>query len=461
MLLLLFLSFLLTGAISVFHFLEENEEYHENRLFRKEAIIHSSIRYYIDQFPNLSKDSITPFVTPKIREWADINNLDIAFYDIDGQYLVSSREEWHETGLLPNKLNPMFTLEVINGNREMVSVDLDSVTMLVSYKLVSNQFNNAMAIIAIPYMESKTIPEQDFAFLRYLITLYIVLFLLAVVVAIFISNYITRSLTTIGHHLSHTKINKNKPLEWKSNDEIGKLVGEYNRMLKELEEKALILARNERESAWKEMAKQVAHEIKNPLTPMRLMVQHLEFSLQTDDKEQLKEFTRAMIDQIDTMTSIADAFSRFAEMPSLKHEPVDLNALMENAARLYPHLRVDLEVPKDHVVISADRDQLLRVMNNLIKNGWQSVPEEREPHLKLVLKVKKENVLITISDNGQGIPDDKKEQIFEPSFTTKTQGMGLGLAMVQNIVEGLGGKIWVESEIGNGSTFFISLPNGV
>ena len=247
-------------------------------------------------------------------------------------------------------------------------------------------------------------------------------------------------------------------MQWKSNDEIGQLVKAYNRMLKELEENAIKLAKSERESAWKEMAKQVAHEIKNPLTPMRLLVQQLEFTLKTEDKEQLQEFTKAMLDQIDALVSIADAFSRFADMPSSKREIFDIKELIGRTTSIFSHLKFNTDLPEEQVMVSADRDQLLRVFNNLIKNAWQAVPEDRDPVIDIKLTEEKDHVLIEVKDNGSGIEEEKKARVFEPSFTTKTTGMGLGLAMTQNIIEGLKGKIWLESEIGVGTTFYIKLP---
>jgi nitrogen fixation/metabolism regulation signal transduction histidine kinase len=267
-------------------------------------------------------------------------------------------------------------------------------------------------------------------------------------------------LRTIGERLKQIRLNRtNEAIQWNSRDEIGELVAEYNRMVKDLEESAVLLAKTERESAWKEMARQVAHEIKNPLTPMRLMIQHLDHTLKTEEKEKLHEHTQAMIDQIDAMTSIADAFSRFAEMPEYKLELINLNEIVSRSINLYPSLNIVTDLPDEEVYAMIDRDLWVRVLNNLIKNAWQSVPEGREPKIVVGLKriQNSKNVLIWVSDNGIGIPENQKNKIFEPSFTTKSTGMGMGLAIVKTIVNGLKGKIWLESEVGAGSTFFIEL----
>ena len=191
---------------------------------------------------------------------------------------------------------------------------------------------------------------------------------------------------------------------------------------------------------------------------LRLLVQQLEYTLKTEDKEQLKEFTKAMLEQIDAMVTIADAFSRFADMPTSKRQEFDVKSLLERTIAIFSNLDITIESPEREIIVLADKDQLLRVFNNLIKNAWQSVPEDRDPKITIRLVDKKENVQIEIQDNGSGIDPEKQERVFEPSFTTKSTGMGLGLAMSQNIIIGLKGKIWFESKTNKGTTFYISLP---
>lgn len=458
MLVLLLLSLVITGAFSIYHFYEENEEYHNKRLTRKASNLLSAIDYHFKTVDFVDTENLDSIIEPKLKEWADIHNLDVLFYNMDGELIRSSSQQVLEHKDIKRMLSPTFVFQVINETSVITKSQEDTTTVLIAYHFIRDSFKNPLSIIAIPYFENETIPDQDIEFIEYLITLYIVLFILAVIIAYFLSNYITQSLSTIGQKLSHTQINKNVPLQWKSNDEIGQLVKEYNRMLAELEDNAIKLARSERESAWKEMAKQVAHEIKNPLTPMRLLVQQLEFTLKTDDKEQLKDFTKAMLEQIDAMVTIADAFSRFADMPTSKRQQFDVKSLLERTIAIFSNLDIDIESPDGEVMVLADKDQLLRVFNNLIKNAWQSVPETRDPKISIRLIDKADNVQIEIKDNGSGIDPEKQERVFEPSFTTKSTGMGLGLAMSQNIIEGLKGKIWFESQDQEGTTFYISLP---
>lgn len=458
MLVLLAVSLLITGAFSVLHFYEENAQYHQERVERKAAHLLSAVDYHFASINVVDQNNLDSIIAPKLQEWADIHKIDIIFYDMDGHFIRSSSLNIFENKYIKKKLSPTFVFEVINETSLITTNQEGSASVINAYHFIRDSFNNPLAIISIPYFEDETIPDQDIEFLEYLITLYIALFLLAVIIAYFLSNYITKSLSKIGEKLSHTQINKNAPLQWKSNDEIGQLVKEYNRMLAELEDNAVKLARSERESAWKEMAKQVAHEIKNPLTPMRLLVQQLEFTLHTDDKEQLKEFTKAMLEQIDTMVTIADAFSRFADMPTSKRETFDVSALIERTCAIFSNLDISINRPDHEVFVVADKEQLLRVFNNLIKNAWQSVPEDRDPQINISLSEKGDEVIIAFKDNGSGIAPEKQDRVFEPSFTTKSTGMGLGLAMSQNIILGLKGKIWFENNLDQGTTFFISLP---
>jgi nitrogen fixation/metabolism regulation signal transduction histidine kinase len=258
---------------------------------------------------------------------------------------------------------------------------------------------------------------------------------------------------------------RNEQIEWKGKDEIGDLITEYNRMIDELADSAQKLARSERESAWREMAKQVAHEIKNPLTPMKLSVQHLQRAWK-DQHENLNEimqrFTQTLVEQIDTLSNIATEFSNFAQMPKANYEIVDLRSIVQNIVNLYRqnekvevHLEEQRKIPYE---IYADKEQMLRVFTNLIKNAEQAIPFERKGIIIVKLFTENKQCVVAVKDNGHGIPQDKISKIFTPNFTTKTGGTGLGLAMVKNIVENSNGKIWFETAEEKGTTFFVSLP---
>lgn len=463
MIIIILISFFLTGAITFYHFKNANEQYHQERLRRKEYAVIESINYFLreQQQIDASNDSIVSMFDEKICELSKINSMDISIYSLDGHMLITSNPLLREKGLLHDSLHRPL-LRTISERAAQVVVENKNDTMryLSSYDLIHNLKGKPLAIVNVPYFDTEDIHHEDVQnFLMRLGEIYLLLFLVSILIAYFLANYITGSLQAIGQKLKNVKINEsNPPLRWRFDDEIGTLVNEYNRMLGELEKSAVKLARTERENAWKEMAKQVAHEIKNPLTPMRLNVQYLEKTLECSDKEKLREFSESMISQIDTLSSIADAFSRFATMPDLRSEKFPAREVIQRVTALYSDYKIKFDCRDPQVIIQGDKDQLVRAMNNLINNAIQAIPEGREPQISVDLRKEGEEVLISISDNGVGIPEDQAEKIFEPRFTTKTKGMGLGLAMVKSIIDGFRGNIWFESEIGVGTTFYISLP---
>ncbi len=462
MLLIIVVSFLLTGAISFYHFKQENEQYHEERLKRKELAVLESIGFFLgSQDLTDDTDSLVSVFDTKVCELAQVNGLDINIYSLSGSLLIASNPSLHEEGFIPTKL-PYDLMERlhITDDQILMRYKNDSTQFLSTYDFIRNFDNKAVAIINLPYFDAENLSREDLRqFFERLTQIYFLLFLAAVFVAYFLSNYITSSLQTIGQHIKNTRLKGgNYQLEWQYEDEIGELVKEYNRMLQELEISAAKLAQTERESAWREMAKQVAHEIKNPLTPMRLNVQYLEKSLKTEDPEKLKEFSQSMIDQIDTLSNIAAAFSRFASMPELRLKHFPVRELVKRVAALYPEQNVQFEAEDESLEIYADPDQLIRVMNNLINNAIQAVPEEREEEIKVFLSREGNEALIAVQDNGSGIPESQRDKVFEPRFTTKSSGMGLGLALVKRIVSGFEGRIEFETELGKGTTFKVYLP---
>jgi nitrogen fixation/metabolism regulation signal transduction histidine kinase len=253
----------------------------------------------------------------------------------------------------------------------------------------------------------------------------------------------------------------NEKIEYSQKDEIGQLVHEYNRMVDELAESASRLAQSERESAWREMARQVAHEIKNPLTPMKLSVQHLQRTLkESADKAMIDRITETLIQQIDSLSNIATAFSNFAKMPEAQPTRVDLKQVIEQVIDLYDDEgNIFLNADENDYPVFADRDQLSGVFSNLLKNAFQSVPGERRPRIEIFLRREGGRIITEIADNGSGIPEDQKDKIFIPNFTTKSSGMGLGLAIARNVVEEAQGTIWFSTHYGHGSSFFVSLPD--
>jgi len=290
--------------------------------------------------------------------------------------------------------------------------------------------------------------------------------LIAMSLAVFISGRLTSPLAVLSSRLGSVELGKkSEHLSYRGNDEIGELVRQYNQMVDELDESAQKLAHSEREYAWREMAKQIAHEIKNPLTPMKLNVQQL-FKSWTDGvpgfEKKLERFTKNQIEFIDNLSSIASAFSSFAKIPEANPVAVELLTQIKTTLELFKSSdKINFRIgwaPASQVFILADKEQINSIFSNLIKNSIQSIPPEKEGIVKVSLEVENEKVLVSVSDNGSGIPESLKQKMFTPNFTTKSSGTGLGLSIVKRYVENAGGRIWFESESDKGSVFFIEFP---
>jgi len=315
------------------------------------------------------------------------------------------------------------------------------------------------------FSNEKELKEELSAFVLNFINIYVFFFIVTGILAFVISQRITAPLSLIRQRLAQTQFSKkNERLEWKQNDEIGQLVSQYNLMLSELEESATLLAKSEREDAWKEMAKQIAHEIKNPLTPMKLSVQHLQRAWnQKSDKleDTFKKVTTVLVEQIDSLSILASEFASFAKMPQPTIARLCLNDNLKQVVTLYQstdQIVFNFDAPENEIYIIADGNQLSRVFNNIIKNAVQSIPEGKGGIINIKLYQNDKMAIIEISDNGVGMDDRTSQRIFTPSFSTKNSGMGLGLAISNQIVEQTGGSISFVSELNKGSVFYITLP---
>ena len=333
-----------------------------------------------------------------------------------------------------------------------------------SYTIFTNIDSKPLGILNVPYFEDDSFNEAELKeFLFRLGYAYLVMLLVAIAFAYFVSQFITRSLKTISDKMDEIRLEKrNTKIELKgASQEVALLVESYNSMIDELEDSAVKLATSEREQAWREMAKQVAHEIKNPLTPMRLSVQSFQRKFDPEDpniKQKVEEYSKTLIQQIDTMSSIASAFSNFAKMPAQKNETLNIVKIIDLAIDIFTEPYVKFVSKEEEIIAKFDRTQLIRVITNLVKNAIQAIKHVENPTVLIDVYSTQENVIITVTDNGCGISEENKEKVFEPKFTTKTSGMGLGLAMIKKIVETYEGSISFTSIENKGTTFKVTFP---
>ena len=395
------------------------------------------------------------------------SNLDFNLYDETGNLFYSSQAKLFDQGILSGRINPRAFYEMQHYGRTQYvqSEHAGKLTYAAAYAALTDRAGNISGYLNLPYFEKQNELNKEISgFLSALINIYLLLLVVSIFLALIITSRITQPLLLIQEKLSSIRLgSRNETIEWKRNDEIGQLVRQYNMMVEALAESAKKLARSERETAWREMAQQVAHEIKNPLTPMKLSIQHLQraWNEKSGNLDELfQRISKTMVEQIDALSNIASEFSNFAQMPRAKNETLDMNNVVRSSVNLFNDTGVSIRFNDDGMerIIFADREQLIRVMSNLVKNAVQAIPSSRKG--EIVVSVYSENNfhIISVADNGSGIPANLQSKIFTPSFTTKSSGMGLGLAMVKSAVEAMGGTIGFETKEGDGSVFRISIP---
>ena len=466
-------SFLVIGAVTLLYFHGRYDDYHRSRLLRKVRAVEAEILYQAEESADNTrrKDIRWPFMAGfplDLAAVSEIHAIDVNLFDLNGNLVSSSQPEIFEQGLVSRKMSPgaWHRLHRLGESQHVQEEHIGTLEYLGAYIPLRSRSGLGIGYLHLPYFaKEKNLREEVSTFMTALINVYVLLLVAAGFLALVLSNSITRSLALISARFREVQLmGGNEPIAWNSQDEIGILVNEYNKMLAQLEHSADLLARSERESAWREMAKQVAHEIKNPLTPMRLSIQHLQRAWANDDPravELAKRVNKTLLEQIDNLSRIATEFSDFAKMPKAVREEMVLGEVIDAAVDLFAKdeaVEITWSGSLEPIWVYADRHQLIRVFNNLIKNAIQAIPDDREGKIKVNLVLTEQKVDVRVSDNGIGIPEDRRKDVFVPNFTTKNSGMGLGLSMCKNIVESAGGEIWFESVVDVGTTFHVVLP---
>jgi signal transduction histidine kinase len=464
---IVFVSLLVVAVATIWYNVREYKEKHQNDLNEKLISIAEEIDMRLEDVEEWNAE-IMDWLNRELAKLSNIFRTDINIYGTDGHMIASSRPEIFIRGLVSDRMNARAYNEIFN-NFQLTFFqpeEIGTLSYLSAYKPVINNSGEYLGVINLPYFIKQDKYSQELSTIVVaFINLYVLLFLASIIVAIFIANQITRPLVLIQENLRKMELGKrNEPIYYSRNDEIGSLVKEYNKKVDELAVSAEMLARSERESAWREMAKQIAHEIKNPLTPMKLNIQHLQrFKGKGEEYEKyIERVTSTLIEQIDNLSNIATEFSNFAKIPTARNQVFKLAEQIQKVIDLFEsHQKVTLEFRAnglEYLEVNADRDQLSRAIINLIKNSIQSIPDDREGKIEINLNRRDHMAVIAITDNGEGIPEQLREKLFSPSFTTKSSGMGLGLAIVKNIVENFSGQVWFETQTDEGSTFYIEIP---
>ena len=439
----------------------------EETYFAKADRISRSVAAYVKQYKTGYINSEQ--LTATLEDLARFANADLNLFDTSGHLIATNQPTLFQKYLAPYA-NPEAMAGLVEGASRQIftSEEINHLEYKAAYITVVDPLNGKqLGVLGLPFFDAGyRLQEQLSSIFSNFVGIFAFLFFVFLFVLHVMTRRLTFPLRYIAERLRLTSLSgRNEPLEWPAKDEIGKLVQEYNQMLRNLQISKEALSKSEKESAWREMAKQVAHEIKNPLTPMRLSLQHLnrrlDQSLESPMRDKVNQSFQSLLEQVDTLSDIATTFSAFAKMPVPVQERFNITAMVVRVVDLFKNAdncRIKMEVPETAVWVEGDEQLMQRTLNNLIINGQQAVTEGKTAKIKVSLRVEGQQVRLEVADNGEGIPEAIHNKVFVPNFSTKNSGSGLGLAIAKRGVEHAGGKIWFETATGEGTTFYIDLP---
>jgi two-component system, NtrC family, nitrogen regulation sensor histidine kinase NtrY len=464
MVLLVFAGLLVSIYVTI-QFIQVNDQNRsENELMYKIREVANQLQNEVDFSKKLENPESRQLI---VNEIGDIYKIDANLFDSSGHLLASSIEDIYQKGLIAPLMNPeaIQVFKEKNTSQLLHSETIRNLKFTSAYLPLVNDKRLVVAYLNLPYYSrQKELNSEISSYTVTFVNLYLFLILVAITLAYIVSQRISKPLQIIREKMSQTGLSANELIEWKRNDEIGRLVKQYNKMVLQLGESATKLSASEREGAWKEMARQVAHEIKNPLTPMKLNIQHLQRAW-SDKNERLEEtfkrVTAVLIEQIDSLSKLATEFSSFAQMPQQNVENCSLTQSLVNTITLFEkseNVTFQYADNLPDITVHADKEQLGRIFNNVIKNAIQSVSPDRKGLIKVSMESTSSSVTVSIEDNGKGIDKGDAKNIFVPNFSTKNSGMGLGLAITRKMIESADGRIWFESTVGVGTNFFLEWP---
>ena len=411
-----------------------------------------SKQFLIDTLKNISKNS---------KKYVSI-------FDVTGHLLATNKLLSYETGMVSTYLNPEAYIRIIEEQEHNIIIPetMGNLNFMSSYGGINSNDGRLVGVVKIPFYDSQVSNEQEIsAVIGSLLNTFTTIFLGLLLLSYFASNVLTVPLRLITNKLRKIDLSKpNEPLAWRSDDEIGILIKAYNNMLLKLDESKVALADTTKQSAWQQMAKQVVHEIKNPLTPMKLSLQLLQHKISKGvaiDATHIKNQIESLIGQIDNLSYIANSFSDFARLPVPKREVFDFIYEVNKVVNLYSEnkkISLSKDVPQKPVMVWGDRQLTGNIINNLLMNAIQSVPSERKPNINVTVEINTEAVTFSITDNGTGVLKENASKIFMLDFSTKAEGTGVGLALAKWVVDNSKGSIWFDTVQDVGSTFYFTLP---
>ena len=452
-----------TSTLSYFVLKTNSVEQSRTQLQNQSEALISYLDYAVSHYQVETKD-LKKVLENRIYEIADINKHDVILYDLEGNFLISNKDQ---NSVAQKKLPLSILNEVLKKNKRVDFKSYDkknNSTVTSSYLVLKNNMLVPIAVVYLPFYHNDS--SYFDVFNKYL-NLFILLNLLIIAFSVWlswiISKKLTEKLTKFSDMITRITLFEKelKPIKYFQNDELSSLVKSYNKMILQLQNQKEHLSFIEKESAWRGMAKQVAHEVKNPLTPMKLTIQNFERKFDCNDPEigeKVKKLSQSMVHQIDLVAAVATAFSQFAQLPEKNNEIFNLNQEIKEILYVFSDENVHMHASQKHIEINIDKIYLSRIIVNLVTNAIQAKVEGKKLIVNVDLELINKRINISVEDNGKGIPAEMQEKIFEPNFTSKNNGMGLGLTMVKKMVLEYDGDVILTSEEGKGSRFIISLP---
>ena len=465
-LLICFLS--ITGSSTLSYFILKNNATVQSRtdLQKRSESLMSALDYAVSH-TQVQTNDLPKILVNDIFEIADINNQDIIIYDLKGDFVISNKD----INLIPVKKIPLEVInQVLKSDKRVDFKSYDKNTesnVTSSYMILKNNMLEPIGIVYFPYYHNDSSYVTIFnKYLNYILIVNLLVIAFGVWLSWIISNNLTKAVSKFSELVNRITLFEDdpQPIRYYQNDELNQLVKAYNKMILQIKEQKERLSFKDKEEAWREMAKQVAHEVKNPLTPMKLTIQNFERKFDPNDPkilDKVRHLSKTMVDQIDLVATVANAFSQFAQLPEKNNEIFNLNKEIKNIINIFSDEKIYFHANREKIMIEMDKIYLSRIITNLVSNARQASDDERENIINLDVEQRQKRIIITVEDNGVGISAEHYDRIFEPNFTSKSSGMGLGLTMVRKMIEDYKGEISVKSQVGKGTTFTISLPSNV
>lgn len=457
--------FIVLSFISLYYFNENSRNRMSDYLKEKTHSVLIEIQHKMANYPTINhSDQIE--IQDYLQKFSLVFFSDINLYDRSGWLIASSRPEIFDRGLQSRLINPK-AFEHIRIKNQLFFLSKEHIRRMdfySSYVPLTLMNGKEVGIINLPYFARQSeIQHSYYQMLANLLSLFVITGILGLIIILYLSKILTKPLRMLQDKINLVSIEKqNEKIVWEDQDEIGQLIEAYNKMVEKLEQSTELMKFSERERAWSEMARQITHEIRNPLTPMKLNVQYLLKAYQQKDKsfdDKLKNISQSLISQIDSLNEVAGMFSDFSKSSLPKNEKANLLSALKESIALFKKsyaVSFSLNAPdEDNLWVWASSKSLMRIFNNLAQNAVQAMENNSDKRIEVEITTEVNYLVVRFTDFGKGISEEDKSRIFQPYFTTKSTGTGLGLAIVRNMMKEMEGAVYFESERGKGTSFYL------